>query len=266
MTSKISNIFKKSYIWIILSIFYIPIIFMTIFSFNKPTNKGVAVLTNWNGFSWKGYIDLGNTDVLYALLNTFIIGFCVALIVVFVSLITVYALYKQKRRIYYKFVNQTSNIPLINPDIISAISLSIVFGALFGTLSISNEGMIRVIISHSIVIIPYGILLMYPKSEKFNISLSEVSKDLGYGNIKTFFNTYFNYMISVIIVVFLIAFTLSFDDFILTKTVSNTSTISLKMYEGKFHGWAMALGSIFLLITLLATTIYTIFNKRKINV
>lgn len=265
MNNKIINFFQKSYIWIILSLFYIPIIFMTIFSFNKPTDKGVAVLTNWNGFSWKGYSDLGNEDVLYAILNTLIIGFFVALIVVLVSLITVYALYKQKRRIYYKLVNQTSNIPLINPDIISAISLSIVFGALFGTLSISNEGMIRVIIAHSVVIIPYGILLMYPRSEKFDFALNEVSKDLGYGNFRTFFQTYFHHMISIIIVVFLIAFTLSFDDFILTKTVSNTSTISLKMYEGKFHGWAMALGSIFLLIALTSTAIYTFINRRKIN-
>ncbi|MBN3534726.1 ABC transporter permease [Mycoplasma procyoni] len=253
------EILRKSYIWIILILFYIPIFVGLVFSFNKPSDKDL-ISTTWNTFSWKGYQDLGSQDKLLALANSFIIAVSTALIVIIISLVTVFALWKQRNKSAKVYLNTTSNIPLINPDVITAISLAILLTLFFGVLKATEEGMIRAIVSHVTMTLPYGIMLMFPRSEKFSKNLFEASLDLGYGKIKTWFKIYLNYMLPSISFVFVIVAFLSFDDFIITRITSNASTIGVELYQGTFKTWALALGAIMLVITILGNAIY-IWNK-----
>ena len=263
--SKIGKFIRRSYILIILGIFYAPLVFVTIFSFNKGSNgvKGGVDFKNWNGFSWDSWKEIGSTERSTGIFNSIILGMIVAVIVATISLLTTYALWKQRKKVYKASVDATSNIPLINPDVITAISLTIVFGVMFGTLSLQSDGMWRAIISHSVMILPYGLIIMYPRSDKFSSSLMEASKDLGYGPFKTWFKTYFRYMLPITIAVIGISITLSFDDFILTRTTSNVSTIGTQLYEGSFKGWSLALGAILLVSTLTGVGIYTFVKRRK---
>jgi len=76
-------------------------------------------------------------------------------------------------------------VPLINPDVITGVALMLAFGSMFGLLQRDDPGVERAIIAQVVMIIPFGITIMYPKSEKFSISMIEASKDLGYGPIRT---------------------------------------------------------------------------------
>ncbi|QBF34441.1 ABC transporter permease subunit [Mycoplasmopsis phocirhinis] len=263
--SKITEFFKKTYIYFILALTYIPLVFATIFSFNKPSDKEFLT-TTWNAFtlnSWKTFFDDGR-DI--ALINSIIIALFTAILVVTISLVTVFALWRQKNKKYESVIKSVNNIPLINPDNITAIGLVLVFSFFFGTLAVTREGLLRGIVGHTVMALPYGISLMYPRSEKFERSLFEASQDLGYSKFKTWFKTYFIYMIPSIIFAALVAIFLSFDDFIILKTTTNTSTLGTKLYEGDFRGWGLVVGAAILLMTLVGNAIYITYKVKKVRV
>ena len=141
--SKLFIMLKKTYILIILILFYIPVIFATIFSFNKYdiNAKGDINVTEWNGSSLDSYSSITSQDRGNALINSIILGAIVAFIVAILSLVTTYAIWRQRNKSYKLYVEGTSNIPLINPDVITAVSLSLIFGVMFGTLSFESDGM-----------------------------------------------------------------------------------------------------------------------------
>lgn len=262
--SKFKTILRNSYIFIILAIVYIPLFFSAVFSFNEPSAKDNLSFTTWNTTSGQNWEDLfTDNTVTNAMLNSLIMGLFVSIFVVAISLMTCYALWRQRRKYYKGIVDGVSNIPLINPDIVTAIGLALTFGIFFGALSADSDGMWRAIISHTVVIVPYGITLMYPRSEKFSASMIEASKDLGFGPFRTWWKTYFRFMLPMVFVTIVVTLTLSFDDFIITRTVSNTSTIGTKLYEGKFQGWALALGTILLFVSLSGSIGYTFYKHRK---
>ncbi|VEU78267.1 ABC transporter permease [Mycoplasmopsis columbinasalis] len=246
---------KHSYVYLILIFTYIPLLFAVIFSFNKPSEKGFLSFS-FNSFSNDAYNNLFADGRDTALLNSFIIALCTAILVVSISLVTVYAMWKQRNKKYGAVVKSINNIPLINPDNITAIGLVLVFSILFGSLAATSEGLFRGIVGHAIMALPYGVTLMYPRSEKFNRSLLEASQDLGYNKFKSWFKTYFVYMLPVIIFAGTVAAILSFDDFIILRTITNTSTLGTKLYEGEFQVWALALGSVLMFITIAGNAIY----------
>lgn len=261
---RVAQFFKHFYVYIILIIFYVPLLVGTIFSFNSNPDKG-GFLTTWDTFSTEQWTTIFNDNRDIALINSIILAISVSIIVITISLISVYAIYRQKNKLIKHSLTGTANIPLINPDNITAIGLVLVFAVFFGVIASDAEGLWRTIIGHTIMALPYGIMLMLPRSEKFNNNLFEASQDLGYSKIKSWFKTYFVFMIPPIIMVALVSSFLSFDDFIITRTVSNTSTLGLKLYEGVFEPWSLVLGSILLLITIFGNIVYIIVKlKRKI--
>lgn len=259
--NKVLSWAKRSYVYLILLITYTPLFFALIFSFNRTSSRGFLSFS-WNGFTNKAWLEFFGESRDLALLNSIIISICVALITVSLSLLTVFALWRQHNKSYENITKATYNIPLINPDNITAIGLVLVYTLLFGSLSASSEGLFRAILSHSVIALPYGITLMYPASEKFNKNLFEASQDLGYSKTHTWFKTYFVHMIPSSIFVIVVSIFLSFDDFIITRLVSNTSTLGTKLYEGAFRSWGLVVGGALMIITLIGTGVY-VFIKRK---
>lgn len=262
---KLKTVLKKSYILLILIMFYIPLLFMIIFSFNATSDKGYINFGSWNGISLEGYETLFSKEFLIPLANSLLVGVCVSLIVIIFSLSVVYAIWKQKNKYIIMAKKVSTNISIILPDIVIAVGLVMFFGVTFGVLASNQEGFIYVVIGHSVMILPYGILIMYPKSEKFNKSIFEASYDLGYSKPKTWFKTYFVFMFPAISFTFLISMILSFDDFIITMITSNMETVGTDLYQGNFKSWALALGSILVLIVVLSNLIYIIKNSNKIK-
>ncbi|RIV16424.1 ABC transporter permease [Mycoplasmopsis gallopavonis] len=260
--NKLTEYLRKSYIYIILLLVYIPLVFAVIFSFNEKSPKG-EFNPYYTPFTIENYLEFLQNDRLKALVNTFLLAIIVSILVVSLSLVTVYSLYRQKNKNLKRFVQGTSNIPLINPDNITAIGLVLVFGIFIGVISTEDEGFMRLIVAHTIMALPYGIMLMLPRSEKFNNNLYEASQDLGHSKFRSWMKTYLVYMIPSIIMVVIVSSVLSFDDFIIARTVSNTSTLGTKLYEGAFEPWGLVLGSIVLFITIIGNVIYTIAKSRR---
>lgn len=259
MHNKIKRWFRGIYIHIILLIVYIPLFFAAIFSFNKTTEKGF-IRSSWNGFTgdnWKYFFNEGRG---IALLNSIIIAIAVSILVVFISLLTCYGMWRQKNKKYVQTIHAINNVKLINPDNIIALGLALLFTALFGTLVNTHEGLLRGIVGHTVMALPYGITLMFPRSEKFNLSHLEAAQDLGYNKLRAWFKTYFVFMIPSILFTALVSAFLSFDDFIILRTVSNTSTLGTKLYEGEFRSWGLVIGAALLVIVVLSNIIYIVYK------
>ncbi|MGL4343312.1 MAG: ABC transporter permease [Metamycoplasmataceae bacterium] len=261
--NKISEFFKKGYILIILLLFYLPLFFMFIFSFNASSSKGYINFSSWNGFSWDAYRDLFSSEIMFSFMNSTILAIVVSFIVIILSLLTVFSIWKQKNKTIKVVKNISSNISMVLPDIIIGISLVSFFGLAFGSLTSNEEGFWNAVISHVVMILPYGVLIMYPKSEKFKKTMFEASYDLGYPVIKTWFKTYFVYMLSSINFTLIISIILSFDDFIITRIVSNMETVGTELYQGNFKSWALALGSIFIVIIFIGNIVYFIKKNKQ---
>ncbi|PZW00570.1 ABC transporter permease [Metamycoplasma auris] len=262
--NKFKSFIKYSYVFVILAFLYIPIIFGSIYSFNSPSDKGIFSVTTWNRTSFEAYTELFSKSNLLAFANSFLLGLATSILVISLSLLTVFALWRHKNKAARSFVQTTSNIPLINPDVITGLTLAIVLNFIFfGTLKATSEGFFRAIIGHTVMCLPYGILIMLPKSDKFSKNLFEASQDLGYSKFKTWFKTYFVYMLGSIGFTFVMTMTLSFDDFIITRIVSNTQTLGTKLYEGQFQAWSLAIGAISLIVVIFSNTIYIIFKKSQ---
>lgn len=263
----LKKIFSRSYVYLLIALFYIPLIVGVIYSFSSGAKRGnMSTVFHHSNEGWDTLKN--DTDKIIAMLNSVFLALIVALIVVAISLVTVFGLWRQRNRSAKLYVAGTANIPLINPDIITAISLAAAFGAMFGVMSREDTGYTRLVIAQSTMILPFGITLMNPRSEKFRITLMEASKDLGYGPIKTWFKTYFFHMLPVIAAVFGVALMMSLDDFIITRVVSKETTIGKLMYEGSLQPWVLALGAVLMFITLGSTALFAMIlirRERKFN-
>ncbi|MBG0730998.1 ABC transporter permease [Mycoplasma sp. 'Moose RK'] len=256
------EILKKSYIWFLLIIFYIPIIVGSVLAFNAPSKKGFVSAT-WNKFTLQAFDEFTKTSFLSALINSLIIAFFAATAVVAISLLTVFALWRQKNKTVKTYVSMSSNIPLINPDVITAVALATLLGFLFGSLSAAHEGLFRAIISHIIMALPYGILFLYPQSEKFSLSLYEAAQDLGYSKLRAWFSIYLKHMSLAAISTFVVVVFLSFDDFIITKITSNAQTVGTLLYQGTFKTWALMLGTIMLFLLIISNLFWIYYKNKK---
>ncbi|WP_027122467.1 ABC transporter permease [Metamycoplasma spumans] len=255
--NKFKSFLKHSYVFIILALLYLPILFGTVYSFNAPSDKGIFSVTTWNRTSFEAYTELFSKSHGLAFVNSLLLGISTSILVIVISLLTCFSLWRHKNKTSRTFVQASSNVPMINPDVITGLTLAIVLNLIFfGTLKATNEGFFRSIIGHTVMCLPYGILIMLPKSDKFSKNIFEASQDLGYSKFKTWFKTYFVYMLGSIGFTFIITMTLSFDDFIITRIVSNTETLGTQLYEGQFQAWSLAIGAISLLVVIFGNTIY----------
>ena len=261
--TKFKEFSKYFYVLIILIIFYIPLFFTAIFSFNQTSDKGFITFTHWNGFTWEAYQNLFSNKIIAAFMSSLLLGTLSSFIVIVFSLLTVFSIWKQKSKTIKIVRNVSTNISIINPDVIIGISLALFFSMAFGVLSSESEGFFRAVMGHVVMILPYGILIMYPKSEKFNKSIFEASYDLGYPKVRTWFKTYFIHMLPSISFTLIVSMVLSFDDFIITSIASNSETIGTELYQGRFQSWALAIGSILLIAVISVNIGLFIKSSRK---
>lgn len=263
--SKLKELPKSIYIGIVIILFYLPLFFIVVFSFNQTSDKGFVIFS-WSGFTFDAYRDLFSSPIMLSFVNSILLGLTTSAFVIILSLLTVFSIWKTKNRVVKVTHQVTNNVLMINPDIIIGASLALFLSLAFGVLASNNEGFLRAILGHTIMCLPYGILIMYPRSEKFQKNLFDASKDLGFSSFKTWFKTYFVFMMSAIIFTFVVTMILSFDDFIITSITSNMETVGTQLYQGHFKSWAMALGSI-LVITLITVNVsiflYNFLKTKK---
>lgn len=222
----------KAYIWLLLILLYAPIAIIAIFSFTEAKALG-----NWTGFSLNLYSSLFsggvNNSLIKAIENTLSIG----LISAFLSTIlgTFAAVGIHSLRGYKKnAMNFLNSIPMINPDIITGISLFILFVALGIT-----QGYFTVLLAHVSFCTPYVVLSIMPKLKQMNSHTYEAALDLGATPSQAFRKVIVPQISSGILSGFILAFTLSIDDFavtLFTKGNQGLETLSTYIYADARKG------------------------------
>lgn len=218
----IRNCAKKIYIALIFIFLYAPIATLMVLSFNASKTRA-----KWGGFTTKWYVALFKNDaILQALYNTLLIAFLSALIATIIGTIAAIAIRGMKRRNRAIMLGIT-NIPMLNAEIVTGISLMLLFislGARFGFLTI--------LLSHITFNIPYVILSVMPRLKQLNPHTYEAALDLGASHLRAFFKVVFPDIFPGIASGFLMAFTMSLDDFIITHFTKGpgVDTLSTKIY------------------------------------
>lgn len=242
------NFLKKTYIFIILFLIYAPLIIVIFLSFTDPSSKGNINLNFSfnNGENWLMLFQ--NDEFLNALSNTAIIVIFTVPISTIIATLTCFGIWNAKN--FYKNITLgSSKLNMIVPDIITGISLALLFSLTIIPMGV-NLGFTTIILAHISFCTPYAILIIYPRMMKMKKNLILASMDLGYSKIYTFFKVIIPFLMPAIISGAAIVFSISFDDFIITKLVGGkVSTISTEMYTMAkgIKAWAVTFGAIIVL-------------------
>ena len=227
------NLLAKLYVWILLAILYAPILIIIVFSFTEA-----KVLGNWTGFSTKLYQSLFsggvNNSLFVTLLNTFAIAFIAASASAVLGSLAAIGIFnlRRKTRNTVLFLN---NIPILNPEIITGVSLFL----LFVSLGIS-QGFTTVVLAHISFCVPYVVLSVLPRLKQMNPNLYEAALDLGATPMQALRKVIFPEIKPGIISGFILTFTISFDDFVVSLfTIGNEGlqTLSTYIYADARTGW-----------------------------
>ncbi len=222
---------SKIYLFLIFGILYIPILTLILFSFNSSNSTAV-----FTGFSLRWYFELFNSpETFVALRNTLILAVLSALISTVIGTAAAEGIYRMKSKLMQTAVNSVTNIPMMNPDIVTGMSMMLFFVALAGILGITYEdmGFTAMLISHVTFCLPYVILSVLPRINELGDSLSEAALDLGCTPLQAFFKVKLPNIMPGVLSGMVMAFTMSLDDFVISYFVgsSNFQTLPLLIYS-----------------------------------
>ncbi len=219
------------YLVLIFGILYIPILTLILFSFNDSNSTAL-----FTGFSLKWYGELFKSpDTFEALRNTLILAVLSSLISTVIGTAAAEGIYRMRSKLAKAAINSVTNIPMMNPDIVTGMSMMLFFVAVAGILGIEYEevGFVAMLISHVTFCLPYVILSVLPRINELGDTLTEAALDLGCTPMKAFFKVKLPNIMPGVISGMVMAFTLSLDDFVISYFVgsSNFQTLPLLIYS-----------------------------------
>lgn len=223
LRQNLKKIWQDFYLVLIMVFLYAPIATMMVLSFNSSKSR-----TQWGGFTLRWYTEMfASRNIMDALYNTLMIAFLSALIATIIGTAASIAISKM-RQVPKTIVMGITNIPMLNADIVTGISLMLAFIA-FGI----SLGFQTILIAHITFNIPYVILSVMPKLKQTSRSTYEAAMDLGASPITAFFKVVFPDILPGVLSGFLLAFTMSLDDFIITHFTrgAGINTLSTLIYS-----------------------------------
>ena len=220
---------SRVYIFLIFLFLYAPIVVLIVFSFN---GSGVGSRSVFSGFSFRWYRQLFQDGMLLtALRNTLVIAVVAAAVSTVLgtaAAIGINGMNKWMRRA----VMNVTNFPMVNPDIVTGVSLMLLFVAASKMLGGASLGMLSLILAHITFCLPYVILSVMPKLHQMNPNLSEAAQDLGCPPSAAFFRVVLPEIAPGIVTGMIMAFTLSIDDFVVSYFTSGTTqTLPIFIYS-----------------------------------
>lgn len=213
---------KVLYVALILLFLYIPIFTLMVLSFNNGKSMG-----HWSGFSLHWYAEMfQDTMIMEALRNTLVIALIAAVVSTIIGTMTCIGISRMKPRSRNTLL-AVNSIPLLNADIVTGLSLMLMFVAFGITLSMGT-----VVLAHITFCIPYVILSVRPKLRQAGLTTYEAALDLGASPWYAFWKVTFPEISPGVISGFLMAFTMSVDDFIVTHFTrgAGVNTLSTMIY------------------------------------
>ncbi len=252
----------QAYIWILLILLYAPLVFIAVFSFTES-----KVLGNWTGFSTKLYANLftgdmqGNSSLLSAVENTLLIALIAAAVSTLLGTIAAIGIHNLvgRRKQAVTFLN---NIPMINPDIITGVSLFLLFVFLH-----ISQGYTTVVLAHITFCTPYVVLSVLPKLSQMNPNIYEAALDLGATPAQALRKVLVPQLKPGMVSGFILAFTMSLDDFAVTFFTRGTiglDTLSTYIYtDARKGGLTPELRPLMTLIFLIILILLVVINVRQ---
>ncbi len=218
------KILSKIYTALIFIFLYAPIIVLIVFSFNSTKSRSV-----WKGFSLRWYENLFNDETileaLWVSLEVAVIAAVLATVIGTAAAVGLKNMNKRLRSVMLTF----NNIPMVNPDIVTGISMMLLFVAIFSATGLLKPGFVTLVIAHTTFCIPYVILSVLPKLNQMNPSIYEAAQDLGCPPFMAFFKVVLPEITPGIFTGMMMAFTLSLDDFVISYFTSGSTAQTLPM-------------------------------------
>ena len=209
---------------------YMPIAVLILFSFNSSSSTN-----SLDGFSLRWYKELFNdAATMEALKNTLLLAVLSALISTVIGTLAAYGIYKMKNKVVKNTTMSVTNIPMMNPEIVTGISMMLLFvfvGSIINSKTVLGFG--TVLIAHITFNLPYVILLILPKFKQMDKNLPEAALDLGCTPIQSFLKVELPQIMPGIISGLIMAFTLSLDDFVISYFTigSGFETLPIRIYS-----------------------------------
>ncbi len=259
---------SKFYIGLIFLILYAPILVVILFSFNESGN-----LSYFSTFTLYWYKELfADSEALDALKNSLILAISSSLIATTIGTLAAFGISRAKNRYYRQTLESVANIPMMNPDIVTGVSMMLLFvgvGAFVGAKS--TLGFATMLIAHTTFNLPYVILQVLPKFRQMDKNLTEAALDLGCTPMQTFFRVELPSIMPGIVSGLMMSFTLSLDDFVISHFVSSPDFKTLPLYiytqtahEVKFSMYALCtIMIIAIMLLLIAVNVAGSMGERR---
>ncbi len=250
--------FSKLFTILIFVFLYAPIFVLIANSFNASKSRTV-----WTGFTFDWYAKLfHNETILTSLANSLLVALVAAVCATVLGTLAAIGIYNMKP-ITRRAVMSVTNLPNINPEIVTGVSLMLLFVGLN-----IEFGFTTLILSHIVFCVPYVILNVMPKLRQMNVSLCEAAMDLGCNQLQVFRKVIIPEITPGIITGFLMAFTYSIDDFVISYFTygAKAQTLSITIFSmtrRKVSPEVNALSAIIFVVVLVILLIINILDIRK---
>ena len=221
---------SRVYTALVMIFLFAPIVILLVFSFNDAKSLSV-----FSGFTLHWYRELfRDTETLGAVRNTLILAVSASVISTVMGTAAAVGMHRLRRRWLRAMMDSVTNIPMINPDIITGISLMLMFvfvGRLFGAATSLNFG--TMLIAHITFCLPYVILQVLPKLLQMDASLPEAAMDLGCTPFRAFMKAELPEIMPGVLTGLIMAFTLSLDDFVISYFTAGNGfeTLPIRIYS-----------------------------------
>ena len=250
---------QRSYIFLVFLLLYIPIIVLIAFSFNEAGS-----LAEYTGFSLVWYEELfHDEEALTSLRNSLVLAVSSSLIASVIGTFASLGLHRMRSKWLKGAVNTVTNIPMMNPDIVTGVSMMLLFVALAAMLNLQDLfGFGTLLIAHVTFNLPYVILSVMPRFKALDVSLSEAAQDLGCTPSQAFFKVELPEIVPGIISGLMLGFTMSLDDFVISHFVSSPDfqTLPLYVYNQTAHNVKFSMYALSALIVVVILIILLVVN------
>lgn len=253
------KLLSRIYIALIFLILYAPILVVILFSFN-----GSGSLSSFSDFSLYWYRELfRDGEALKALKNSLILAVLSSLLATVLGTLCAFAIYRSKQKWFARSLETVNNIPMMNPDIVTGVSMMLLFVGVASLLGASSLlGFPTMLIAHTTFNLPYVTLSVLPKFRQMDKSLSEAALDLGCTPHQTFLRVELPAILPGVLSGLMMSFTLSLDDFVISHFVSSADfrTLPLYIYNQTAHEVKFSMYALCTLIILAITALLIAVN------
>lgn len=255
---------SRLYMVLMFVFLYAPIVVMALFSFNNTSSTYI-----FTGFSTKWWNEMfSNSAAMEALKNTLVLAVASALIATVLGTLASVGIFKSKNGFYKNTLLTVTNVPMMNPEIVTGISMMLLF-VFVGTIINRSDvlGFSTLLIAHVTFCLPYVILNVIPKLHQFDYNIYEAAVDLGCKPFYAFFKIVLPNISSGILTGLVMSFTLSIDDFIISYFTNGPSFQTLPIYifsmtKKRVKPDMYALSTLIFVVTLVLLIIMNIVQAR----